>query len=135
MTTRLLRLPDFPGNAVIVQQLTLWIGMLGGALAARSERLLGISSMELLMKSNYQDFGQYNEVDIAVAADAEATLPALIEACKKLITPERKRVFEQRAARYAEAAKRNREQDLQLAAWGWDASPISTARMSAEFEE
>lgn len=48
MTTRLLRLPDFPGNAVIVQQLTLWIGMLGGALAARSERLLGISSMELL---------------------------------------------------------------------------------------
>ncbi len=48
MTTRLLRLPDFPGNAVIVQQLTLWIGMLGGALAARSDRLLGISSMELL---------------------------------------------------------------------------------------
>lgn len=48
MLTRLLRLPDFPGNAVIVQQLTLWIGMLGGALAARSERLLGISSMELL---------------------------------------------------------------------------------------
>lgn len=48
MTTRLLRLPDFPGNALIVQQLTLWIGMLGGALAARSDRLLGISSMELL---------------------------------------------------------------------------------------
>ena len=51
MTMRLLRLPDFPGNAVIVQQLTLWIGMLGGALAARSERLLGISSMELLPKN------------------------------------------------------------------------------------
>ncbi len=48
MTARLLRLPDFPGNAVTVQQLTLWIGMLGGALAARSDRLLGISSMELL---------------------------------------------------------------------------------------
>jgi len=48
MTTRLFRLPDFPGNAVVVQQLTLWIGMLGGALAARSDRLLGISSMALL---------------------------------------------------------------------------------------
>ena len=48
MTTRLLRLPDIPVNAVIVQQLTLWIAMLGGCLAARSQRLLGISSMELL---------------------------------------------------------------------------------------
>jgi tripartite ATP-independent transporter DctM subunit len=48
MTVRLLRLPDFPGSAVIVQQLTLWIGMLGAALAARSGRLLAISSMELL---------------------------------------------------------------------------------------
>jgi len=51
MTVRLLRLPDFPGNAVIVQQLTLWIGMLGAALAARSGRLLAISSMELLPAS------------------------------------------------------------------------------------
>ena len=48
MTTRLLRLPDIPVSAVVVQQLTLWIGMLGGALAARSDRLLGISSMTLL---------------------------------------------------------------------------------------
>jgi len=48
MATRLLRLPDIPINAVIVQQLTLWIAMLGACLAARSQRLLGISSMELL---------------------------------------------------------------------------------------
>ena len=32
------------------------------------------------MKSNYQDFQRYPEVDLAMAADAEATLPALIEA-------------------------------------------------------
>jgi len=88
--------------------------------------------MDLIMKSNYQDFGQYNEADIAVAGDAEATLPSLIEACKRLITPERKRVFEQRGARLTEAAKRIHEQDLQQAAWGWDSSPITTARMSAE---
>ena len=48
MTTRLRRWPDIPVSAVVVQQLTLWIGMLGGALAARSDRLLGISSMTLL---------------------------------------------------------------------------------------
>ncbi len=33
-------------------------------------------------KSNYQDFGRYAEVDLAIAADAEATLPALIEAAR-----------------------------------------------------
>lgn len=48
MVTRLMRWPDIPVSAVVVQQLTLWIGMLGGALAARSDRLLGISSMTLL---------------------------------------------------------------------------------------
>lgn len=37
-----------PGSAVVVQQLTLWIGMLGGVLAARSDRLLGLSSSTLL---------------------------------------------------------------------------------------
>ncbi len=126
-----LEVPDF-WNVTHSQTPLNRMGMEVQSLTKPGAKLITISSMELLMKSNYQDFGQYNEVDIAVAADAEATLPALIEACKKLITPERKRVFEQRAARYAEAAKRNREQDLQLAAWGWDASPISTARMSAE---
>ena len=35
---------------------------------------------DLNHKSNYQDFGRYAEVDLAIAADAEATLPALIEA-------------------------------------------------------
>ena len=32
-----------------------------------------------------------------MAADAEATLPALIEACKRLLTDDRKRAFEERA--------------------------------------
>src|SRR5580700_9285698 len=37
-----------PGSALIVQQLTLWIGMLGGMLASRSDRLLGLSSSTFL---------------------------------------------------------------------------------------
>ena len=40
-----------PGSAVVVQQLTLWIGMLGGALASRSDRLLGLSSSTFLPES------------------------------------------------------------------------------------
>jgi thiamine pyrophosphate-dependent acetolactate synthase large subunit-like protein len=108
------------------------MGMEVRPLTKAGAKIVTVSSLDLLMKSNYQDFGQYNEADIAVAADAEATLPSLIEACKRLITPERRRVFEQRGERCAESAKRNREQDLQQAAWGWDAAPITTARIAAE---
>jgi acetolactate synthase I/II/III large subunit len=108
------------------------MGMEARSLTKDGAKIITISSMDLLMKSNYQDFGQYNEADIAIPADAEATLPLLIESCRKLITGDRKRVFDQRAARYAEASKRLHEQWLQQAAWGWDSSPITTARMSAE---
>ena len=95
-------------------------------------KLITISSAELLSKSNYQDSGRYAEVDLAIAADAEASLPALIEASKRLITPDRKRAFEERGAKLGEAARHARERALEEAAWGWDASPITTARLSAE---
>jgi thiamine pyrophosphate-dependent acetolactate synthase large subunit-like protein len=95
-------------------------------------KLITISSLDLLEKANYQDFGRYADVDLAIAGDAEATLPSLIEACKRLITPDRKRVFEQRGEKLAEAAKKARQQNVEQAAWGWDSSPVTTARMSAE---
>ena len=93
------------------------MGMEVGPLTKDGAKLITISSMDLLMKSNYQDFGQYNEADLAVAGDAEATLPLLIETCKKLITGDRKRVFDQRRARCEEAAKKMHDQALQEAAW------------------
>src|SRR5207245_11504431 len=126
-----LEVPDF-WNVTHEQTPLNRMGMEIRPLTKQGAKLITISSMDLIMKSNQQDLGQNNETDIAVAGDAEATLPSLIEACKRLITPERKRVFEQRGARYAEVAKRIHEQDLQQAAWGWDSSPITTARMSAE---
>ena len=95
-------------------------------------KIISISSMDLLTKSNYQDFGQYNAADIAVPGDAETTMPYLIEACRKLVTGDRKRVFDQRRARYEETSRKIREQARQEASWGWDASPITTARLSAE---
>lgn len=95
-------------------------------------KIATISSSDLLTKSNYQDAGRYVEADLAITADAEATLPALIEACRRLITPERRRAFDARGVRLAEDSRRAREQALEQAAWGWDASPISTARLSAE---
>jgi len=95
-------------------------------------RLISIGASDLVLRSNYQDFQRYAGVDQAIAADAEATLPALIEACKRLLTADRKRAFESRGGKLAEISRQARERDRQAAAYGWDASPISTARLSAE---
>jgi thiamine pyrophosphate-dependent acetolactate synthase large subunit-like protein len=91
-----------------------------------------ISAIELSHKSNYQDFGRYVEADIAVVGDPEATLPDLIEAVKKLITPDRKRAFEERGKKIVEANLKAHQADVEQAALAFDASPVSTARMAAE---
>jgi thiamine pyrophosphate-dependent acetolactate synthase large subunit-like protein len=95
-------------------------------------RIATISSAELVTKSNYQEFGRYIEGDLAIVADAEATLPSLIEACRRLITPERRRVFDERGARITAQTRAAYDQAVEQASWGWDASPISTARLSIE---
>jgi thiamine pyrophosphate-dependent acetolactate synthase large subunit-like protein len=95
-------------------------------------KLISVSAGDLFTKSNYQDFQRYPEVDIAMAADSEATLPSLIEACKRLLTDDRRRVLQDRGKKLAEARAASRERIRADAAYAWDASPISTARLSAE---
>ena len=95
-------------------------------------KLVSITSGDLYLKSNYQNFQRYTEVDMAIAADPEATLPSLIEAVKRLITPERKRVFDERGKAMAAASAQALEQARTTATYAWNASPISTARLSVE---
>jgi acetolactate synthase-1/2/3 large subunit len=102
------------------------------AARARSAKVISISAVDLFLKSNIQDFGHYGDVDLDIGADAEATLPALIEACRKLITPDRKRALQDRGAKLAEAHRRVRQQAIDAGQYGWDASPISLARVCAE---
>jgi acetolactate synthase-1/2/3 large subunit len=95
-------------------------------------KIISIRTGELFLKSNYQDFERYMAADLEMAADPETTLPSLTEAVQKLITPDRKRAFMERGARLAEASKRAWERERSQAVYGWDASPISTARLSCE---
>jgi thiamine pyrophosphate-dependent acetolactate synthase large subunit-like protein len=95
-------------------------------------KLISITAGDLYTKGNYQDFQRYPEVDIAMAADAEATLPALVEACKRLITADRRRVLQERGSKLAESGANALQRAKADAAYAWDASPISTARMTAE---
>ncbi len=43
-----------PGSASLVQHLTLWVGMLGGAVAAREDRLLALSTGSALLKGRWK---------------------------------------------------------------------------------
>ena len=95
-------------------------------------KLISIASTDLFLKSNYQDFQRFAEVDLPIAADAEATLPSLIEAAKRLMTNDRKAALADRGAKLALAAKQAQDRVRAEAAYAWDASPISTARLSAE---
>ena len=91
-------------------------------------KVVSISALELGMKSNYQYFQRYPETEISIVADAEATLPYLIEGCKRLITADRKRFFEDRGKKLAAAHEQGMQRARDEAAYGWDSSPISTNR-------
>ena len=95
-------------------------------------KVISITAMDFYMKSNYQDFQRYQEVDLAIAADAAATLPSLIEAVKRLITADRRRVFQDRGAKIAAANQAARERTRQEAAYLWELSPITHARIAYE---
>jgi acetolactate synthase I/II/III large subunit len=95
-------------------------------------KLISINSSELLTKANYQDFQRFQSVDVSMPADAEATLPALIEAVRAAIPSDRKAAIEKRGEAAKKAYADAKERTKQAAALAWDASPISTARLVME---
>jgi acetolactate synthase-1/2/3 large subunit len=95
-------------------------------------KMISISSVLLNTKSNYQDFQRLQPVDVEMAGDAQATLPALVEAVKQALPAARKAAVEARGAALKKAHADTRERARQAASYAWDASPISTARMSME---
>jgi acetolactate synthase I/II/III large subunit len=124
-----LELTDFWGTVSTVRD---GLTRTSRSLVRPGTKLISITALDLATKGNYQDFQRYPEVDVAMAADAEATLPALIEACKRLITAERRSALAARGKRLVEAHASALERARAEAAYAWDASPISTARMTTE---
>ncbi len=103
-------------------------------LVARPDaRTISINSANLFVKSNYQNFQRYPEVDVDIPADAEATMPSLTEAVKRRLDASRKNAFAGRRAKLAEAREEALQRARDAAAYAWDASPVSTARLCAEF--
>jgi acetolactate synthase-1/2/3 large subunit len=95
-------------------------------------KLIGINSTPLVTKSNYQDFQRFQVLDVDMVGDAEATLPALIEAVKAAIPNDRKAALEKRGETLKKAYADARDRTRAAAAVAWDASPVSTARLTME---
>lgn len=95
-------------------------------------KVITISMQEVFHKSNYQDSQRFFAADLAIGGDVEATLPDLIDAIKRATTAERKTAIGQRSAAVAKMHDGMKARDRDAAAVGWNASPISTARLTAE---
>jgi thiamine pyrophosphate-dependent acetolactate synthase large subunit-like protein len=95
-------------------------------------KVVSLTAGDLYAKGNYQDLERYPEVDLAISADGEATLPSLIAGIMQLLTDDRKRAISQRGTKLAAVREQLLERARAEASPAWDATPISTARLSAE---
>jgi len=100
--------------------------------AKPNARLISVTTGDLYIRANYQDFRRLQDVDLAIAADGEATLPGLIEAVRRLLTADRRRVFAERGAKIGQASRAAADAARVAATYAWDASPVSVARLCAE---
>jgi acetolactate synthase-1/2/3 large subunit len=95
-------------------------------------KVISLTAVDLNFHANYQDFQRYPDADLALEGDAEASLPALIEACRALIDQGKKSNFELRGKKLAEAHQKALTDMRAQAAEGWDSQPITVARMVME---
>src|SRR5688500_593103 len=95
-------------------------------------KIITVSMQDVYHKSNYQDIQRFMPVDLSIGGDVEATLPDLVEAVKRAMTSERKSAAGERASAVAKMHRQMINRDKEASANGWDASPVSTARLSAE---
>jgi len=95
-------------------------------------KVIVLGTTDTNIKANTAEYERYQAADIGIAGDAESSLPWLIQAIEKEMTPARKAVAGDRGAKLKEAGAKFLVAAHADAALGWDASPISTARLSAE---
>jgi acetolactate synthase-1/2/3 large subunit len=95
-------------------------------------RFITIGVGDLFLKSNYQNFQRYLGTDLSIAGDAQATLPSLIEAVQSALPRNRRAALAGREQHWRAQHAKRREAALDAARYGWNASPVSTARLAME---
>src|SRR5204862_2711544 len=59
-------------------------------------KVVTLGTRDLYLKSNYQDFGRFADVDLAIAGDGEASLPLLVERVKTRLRSAKRTTLEAR---------------------------------------
>jgi acetolactate synthase-1/2/3 large subunit len=98
-------------------------------------KLISIGTASVPLHANFQEFQRYQPVDIDIIGDGETTLPTLVEAVRRALPADRQSAIAGRGERMREAFKQSQNANLTSATYGWDASPISVARLCAELWE
>ena len=95
-------------------------------------KVIVLGTTDTNIKPNMGEYERYQAADIGIAGDAENSLPWLIQAIEKEMSPARKSVAAARGDKLRQAGAKFIQAAHEQAAYGWDASPVSTARISAE---
>jgi len=98
----------------------------------RTAKVIALGTTDVAPKPNFTVYGRYSPADLTITGDAEATLPSLIRSVEKEITPARKAAIASRAQKLRDTSAGFLKAIHAQAVLGWDASPISTARLTAE---
>ena len=92
-------------------------------------KLISISAAEFLMRSNFQDSQRYQPADLVISGDGQATLPCLLEAVRQAMPTGD--AYAARGDKLRAAAMATDKRNREAATYGWDATPISVARLVA----
>ncbi len=95
-------------------------------------RVITIGVNDLFMKSNYQNFQRYFDADLSIAGDAQATLASLTESVRSAMPRSTRSALADREERLRAQHARRREEVANAARYGWNSSPVSTARIAME---
>src|SRR4030095_13841143 len=95
-----LELTDFWGTVSAVRD---GLTRTSRSLVKPGTKLISITALDLATKGNYQDFQRYPEVDVPMAADAGATLPALTEEWTRRLTSRMRSAFQERGKKLADS--------------------------------
>jgi thiamine pyrophosphate-dependent acetolactate synthase large subunit-like protein len=95
-------------------------------------KIITIGMNDVSIRSNYQDFQRFLSVEMAIPGEAQACMPILTDYILKNATAAQKASFEARREPMKKRWELQLKDAKEGAALGWDASPITTARLAME---
>ncbi|MBV8912126.1 MAG: hypothetical protein JOZ05_03670 [Acetobacteraceae bacterium] len=102
------------------------------AIAKQGCKLIGLGVNAMPLRSNFQDFQRYKALDLNIIGDGETSMPALIEAVRQATPANRQSALQARGEKLKSSWKAAQDEIRGAAVYGWDATPVSVARLCAE---